>query len=258
MDLFQAIGRADDGFLLECESRKRPIPIIAGAISAAACIIIVLSLVLSGISSPTVSTDTLDGAPSIIVDGQTYLVSSHGVIYDVCPEGFEYAGILSDGEMAGCEYYVNQNIPQLIYVYQLTGYTDSNGEYLYKYVSYVREDVRGLDLVMYNGRLYTTMYSSRSDTSEYESVRSKYGYTIEGGVPDGFEYVGSTVFCGYDLIPDTEFGSNCHQAAADIYANAEESGVILISTHWYTATREEGTQTRHNGYDVYIAISDGN
>ncbi len=201
--------------------------------------------------------DTADGAPFIEVGGTTYLISSHPQSYTL-PEGFSPAGeVFLDGTEGPYPYYTHPDIPQWIYVlqpcYDIASQTTFTG-----YVRYVDASVRGSRRILYQGSLYAPCGTSRGLTEEeqlrFAAAGETYGSRIEGEAPEGFSLVEQTVFTGYDLLPQVEGGSNYHPSGTALYASAKEEDVLLVETSWYTATDQEGGQTRHSGYEVYIRL----
>ena len=154
------------------------------------------------------------GAPSLTVDGVTYVVSSHEISI-VCPEGFTRAGegavTYHDGSLP---YYTNPDRPEWVYVYQEC-YNQQTREYYMGYVRYVEEALRGLRLLRYQGEVYVFLLDAQylpyqtavnpEDQARYDAV--PYASVLKE-LPAGFEPVGMTVFDGYDLVPVSELGSN--------------------------------------------------
>lgn len=81
-------------------------------------------------------------------------------------------------------------------------------------------------------------------------MKSIYGIRIEGDVPDGFISVGAAEFSGDDTIPRGKLA--CNVGAYDVYANPDDPDIVLLPTYWHTHTQEEGKDTQHEGYNVYI------
>ena len=205
------------------------------------------------------------GPAGLTVNGIKYLISSHISVTDELPDGFLYAGETAVGGFASCPYYANPDMPEWVYVFQevLTdGTVDSTGTLNRTdphdaYVRYVDIRLRGKDLVCYNGNYYISMWSAKpyGDSPDvsyeyYNEMENTCGIRVEGVAPDGFVSVGSAEFSGYDTIPRGVLASNV--GVHEVYANSNEPDVVLIPTYWYTHTKEEGKETRHDGYNVYI------
>jgi len=208
-----------------------------GVLAACAC----LAVLLGGLLSPPG-----DGAPSLGVEGRTYIVSPHQVFFETCPAGFTYRGESKDG----CMYYINPAIPEWIYVYQAKADAPRGA-----YVRYVDERIRGKAFIRYNGRLYIDMYSAPFDEGDrelYDIIQDLYGFRLERDAVADFSLVGETVFEGYDSLPKNSFGSNTLPTPERLYANAQQPEVIFSRTTWYTATAQENGETPHFGFSVYM------
>ena len=237
-----AMGNINDE-LIENALKPRRRYKIPGAIAACLCLLLVLSLFHTH-EEP----EAMGGAPGIEVGGQNYIISPYIAISEDIPEGFSYGG---KGEINGTEhvYYIGRNFPYWVYVYQevLTdGQVDENGTLIsaephYAYVRYVRADIRGKDLIMVNGSLYASVWSHNTDTDIPARTET---------LPEGYEYYGETAFCGYDTVPRNDLESNTGQA--QIFVSESQPDRVLVSTSWYTATKEENGETKHYGYNVYI------
>lgn len=239
-----------------------------GAVAACLCLVVGLAIPMlfsKPADTPNDTMDPGDGPSLLIVNGVNYIISSHLSVTQELPDGFIHAGEISVGGFEGCPYYTNPDVPEWVYVYHevLTdGTVDESGtinrtEPHNAYVRYVDARLRGKDLVCLNDDYYISMWSAEyygdnpDVTKEYyDTMDDMYGKCIEGSVPDGFELAGTAVFSGNDTVPTGHLASN--EKAAEVYYNPDEPSVILVETHWFTATSEENTQTRHDGFTVYI------
>lgn len=243
--LLSAIGNLNDELVENAKRVHRNYKVL---ISIAACLCILIALPF--FFAPE-EPEAMGGPPSIEVDGQTYIISPHIAVSENIPQGFFKGG---KGEIDGTEYtyYISSQTPYFVYVYQeinTNGEVDSTGTLIptkphYAYVRYVRSDIRGKDLIMVNGTLYASVWSYSTNTSLSPRTET---------LPDGFEYYGETAFCGYDTIPARELESN--SGKAQVYISETKPSTVLVSTSWYTATKEEGKQTKHYGYNVYIPFN---
>lgn len=210
------------------------------------------------------SSDPAEGPSDLLMNGIHYYISPYLSVSDELPEGFVHAGETAVGGFENCPYYINPDIPEWVYVYhevRTNGKIDSSGTLIptephNAYVRYVDERLRGKGVVCFDGNYYISMWSASlydyPDVSLefYEKIESDYGIRIEGEVPEGFEYVGTTEFSGYDTVPRKKLSSN--EGKFEVYANPAEPEVILVSTFWHTHTAEEKTETRHDGFNIYI------
>lgn len=239
-----------------------------GALAAVLCIAAVFA-VSAMFRRPAGSLDDTmdpgDGPPSLAVSGANYVVSHHLAVSDELPDGFVHAGEANVGGFEGCPYYTNPDMPEWVYVYHevyTDGTVDATGtlnstEPHDAYVRYVDSRLRGRDLVCCNGAYYISMWSAQTygsspDVSHeyYGRMKSAYGVRIEGAAPDGFVSAGRAEFSGYDMIPRGGLASNTD--VSEVYVNPDEPDVVLVPTGWYTHTKEESEETRHEGYNVYI------
>ena len=169
------------------------------------------------------------------------------------------------GGLENCPYYLNPDVPEWVYVYhevRTDGTVDAAGTLTNTpphnaYVRYVDERLRNKDLVCYQGKYYISMWSAdcHGDAPDvtreyYDKMDSLYGKRIEGTVLNRFELAGTAVFAGNDTVPTGSLASNEGEAA--VYYDPNDPAVILVETHWFTATAEENGETRHEGYTVYI------
>ena len=205
-----------------------------------------------------------DTLPYVEVNGVKYLSSSHGAVFEECPPGFVYGGETElDGESVPC--YVNPAMPEWVYLYQ-TCYNQWTREYYPAYVRYVEETLRGLTLLRYNGQLYARLldvdylllkpaYQQDAElVKRFDSADTRYGWRFEGAAPAGFSPLGVTVFDGYDTIPSSELGVNSHWGE-QIWSSSAEPDVLLMEDFWYTHTPQESSETRHDGFQVYIRFA---
>lgn len=239
-----------------------------GAIAACLCLVVSIAIPVLFQQSPDTPHDTMDpsdGPSSLVVNGVSYLISSHLAVSNDLPDGFVHAGEASVGGFENCPYYTNPDMPEWIYVYHevsTDGNVDATGtlnrtEPHNAYVRYVDERLRGKDLVCYNGEYYISMwsaqdYGSTPDVSHeyYDEMESAYGIRIEGDAPAGFASVGIAEFSGNDTIPRGMLVSN--EGAYEVYADPNNPDVVLVATKWHTAPVGENGETSHSGFNVYI------
>ena len=237
--------------------------------AAAACVALMAGILgFFSLKTPEepASNDAGDGPSYVVVDDTTYMISPHLVSCRECPKGFSPAGTIEEGgnEEMGCKYYVNSNLPYLLYVYRMTntdGTVDENNtiiqtDFHMAYVQYVESELRGKNFVRYQDQLYVSLWTAghadEAFQTRLETYEAAYGRRIEGTTVENFTEVGKTTFAGYDLLPTGELFSNTHRRGEAVYANAADYNVILVETEWYTATEEEDGETKHTGFDVYI------
>lgn len=271
-DLYNAINEVDDDILERSESasrsKKKPVWLKWGAIAACLCLVVSIAIPVLFQQSPDTPHDTMDpsdGPSSLVVNGVSYLISSHLAVSNDLPDGFVHAGEASVGGFENCPYYTNPDMPEWIYVYHevsTDGNVDATGtlnrtELHNAYVRYVDERLRGKDLVCYNGEYYISMwsaqdYGSTPDVSHeyYDKMESTYGIRIEGDAPVGFASVGIAEFSGNDTIPRGMLVSN--EGAYEVYADPNNPDVVLVATNWHTAPVGENGETSHSGFNVYI------
>lgn len=205
-----------------------------------------------------------DDPPHVVVGDRKFYISPHLFVTDELPEGFAQAGTadIADG-YKNCPYYVNPDVPEWIYVcheVNIDGTADETGTLINTpphdaYVRYVDARLRGRDLICYDGRYYISLWSAetRSDVTKayFDSFERPYKVRIEGNAPEGFVFVGTAEFSGYDTVPKGSLASN--KEAARVYSNPDDLNVIFVETHWFTAPDEgEEEEKRHDGFDVYI------
>ncbi|MBQ4642895.1 MAG: hypothetical protein IJB66_01575 [Oscillospiraceae bacterium] len=238
-------------------------------LASAACICVIAGFALSaGFNEPPEepeSSDPGEGPANLTVNGTQYFISPHIAVFEKIPEGFEYAGEAEVGGFENRPYYVNPDVPEWVYVYhevRTNGEIDSSGTLVPAephdaYVRYVDERLRGDDIVCVDGEYYISMWSATpygdnpDVTWEYlDVIEEKYGIRIEGEPPEGFVFLGTTEFSGYDTVPKGKLVSN--EGEFDVYANPDNPEVIYVSTFWHTATADENGETRHEGFNVYI------
>ena len=271
-DLYNAINEVDEDILERSESasrsKKKPVWLKWGAIAACLCLVVSIAIPVLFQQSPDTPHDTMDpsdGPSSLVVNGVSYLISSHLAVSNDLPDGFVHAGEASVGGFENCPYYTNPDMPEWIYVYHevsTDGNVDATGtlnrtEPHNAYVRYVDERLRGKDLVCYNGEYYISMwsaqdYGSTPDVSHeyYDKMESTYGIRIEGDAPVGFASVGIAEFSGNDTIPRGMLVSN--EGAYEVYADSNNPDVVLVATNWHTAPVGENGETSHSGFNVYI------
>jgi len=253
--------------------KKNPAHLKWGVIAACLCLIVAFALpaVLHqpaespNDTMPPSDSPSADGPPSLTVNGVTYSISPYSAVTDKLPDGFIHAGETSVGGFDDCPYYTNPDMPEWVYVYHTVntdGTVDETGtlnrtEPHEAYVRYVDIKLRGRDLVCYSGEYYISMwsvqsYGERPDVSHeyFNKMLNTYGIRIEGEIPDEFVFAGTAEFSGYDTVPRGEL--SCNTGSYDVYVNPSDPDVILVSTHWYTATAEENGETKHNGFNIYI------
>ena len=271
-DLYNGFNEVDDDILERSEtsskSKKKPAWLKWGAIAACLCLVVSIAIPVLFQQSPDTPHDTMDpsdGPSSLVVNGVSYLISSHLAVSNDLPDGFVHAGEASVGGFENCPYYTNPDMLEWVYVYHevsTDGKVDATGtlnrtEPHNAYVRYVDERLRGKDLVCYNGEYYISMwsaqdYGSTPDVSHeyYDKMESTYGVRIEGDAPDGFISVGIAEFSGNDTIPRGALASN--EGTYEVYANPSNPDVVLVATKWHTAPVGENGETSHSGFNVYI------
>lgn len=270
--LYRAIGDIDMKWVAESErpGKKKRARARWGALAACLCLLAAAPFLLQALNTfqlPLFSAGGGSGPPNITIDGRTFCVSSHVSVSAELPDGFALAGetAVADSGLGDCPYYLNPDIPEWVYVYHevnTDGTLDALGhlnrtEPHKAYVRYVDQQLRGKDLLCYQGNLYISMWSADyygddPDISEayHDEMEERFGPRIEGDAPDGFVSVGIAAFSGDDTIPSGTLSSN--QGQAEVYCSPNEPDVALVRTHWFTSTKEEGRETRHEGFDVYI------
>ena len=242
-----------------------------GAMVACLCVVVALAIPTVFYEPAETPQDTVEpgadstGPAGLTVNGIKYLISSHVSVTDELPDGFLYAGETDVGGFESCPYYTNPNMPEWVYVSQevrTDGTVDSTGTLNRTdphdaYVRYVDIRLRGKDLVCYNGEYYISMWSASSygeypdvNNEYFGSMESTYGIRIEGDTPNGFVSAGIAEFSGKDTIPRGALVSNV--GAHEVHVNPNEPDVVLVPTYWHTHTKEEGKETRHEGYNIYI------
>lgn len=226
--------------------RRRP-----WAAAIAACLCLVLLMARAWPSSPAEGGDAGSGdappadaeplpdgccdmAPSLTVDGVTYIASGQFTPSPECPEGFTCAGETAvtyhDGPLP---YYTSPERPEWVYVYQEC-YNQQKQEFYMGYARYVEEGLRNLGhLLRYQGAVYMDLDVAQSrmadpeEQARYEAL--PYGHILHD-LPEGFAPVGRTVFDGYDLVPTSELGSN-HRPGQQVLANPAKPDILLL--RWY-------------------------
>ena len=251
--------------------KRRPIWIKWGALAACLCLIMGILIPSVFKQNPESPQDTSDpgasstGPAGFVVNGRQYLISPHLSISKELPDGFSYAGETDVGGFENCPYFVNPDIPEWVYVsheVSTDGTVDASGtinrtDPHVAYVRYVDIRLRGRHIVSYNGDYYISMWSvypsgENADISYeyYEKMEATYGIRIEGEPLEGFASVGIADFSGYDTVPRGKLA--CNEGSYEIFANPEDTDVILVSTEWYTAPVGENGETHHTGFNIYI------
>lgn len=178
------------------------------------------------------------GAPSLVVDGVTYVISGWFEHSLECPEGFSYAGEAAvDYHDAPLPYYTSPERPEWVYVYQECWDQRTQEPYM-AYVRYVEEILRGTHLVRYQDSVYIFLndtyylpYQTEvdpEDQARYDAV--PYDSVIRE-LPEGFEPVGKTVFDGHDLVPFSELGSN-DLPGQQVLVNPAMPDILLLRHYW--------------------------
>ena len=178
------------------------------------------------------------GAPSLTVDGVTYVISGWFEHSAECPEGFSYAGETAVSyHDEPLPYYTSPEHPEWVYIYQEC-YNQQTQEFYMAYVRYVEEVLRGLTLIRYQETIYVflndTYYLpyqtevSPEDQARYDAV--PYSSVLKE-LPEGFEPVGKTVFDGHDAVPTSELGSS-GLPGQQVLANPAEPDILLLRNYW--------------------------
>ena len=267
--LFHAVGSADEKLLARSEKKVKVHWVKWCSIAAGIILIACAATYLLVNYTNSNATNTADGPINITVNNVKYYFSWHSE--QTCPDGFEYAGTINSASGDGsamvlnCQYYVNDEIPNWIYVYTnlMSGFPKSNIEIVNKndmtYVRFVTAETLYKSCIFYNGQLYQSMWSylaaevdEASLWTAYNDLESRYGTQTET-IPEVCVLAGSAHLEEEDRIPKTELGVNFkkydHSA---VYANPNDSQVLYVGTSWHTATKEEKVDTLHNGYDVFV------
>ncbi len=271
--LYEVIGDISDHKIKEAKQIKKVKPfrwLKWGTMAACLCLIVVLAIPIAlhhieEIPSPHDTMESYDGPSSLIVNGTTYVISSHLAVTDELPDGFLQVGEVTIDESENCPYFVNPDIPEWVYVYQevLTDGTVDASNTLNRtephnaYVRYVDIRLRGKDLICYQNMYYISMWTAESygnfpdvSTEYYDTMENTYGIRIEGDAPDGFIFAGTTEFSGYDTVPRGAFASN--EGTYEVFVDSNNPDVLLVTTQWYTAPVNEKGEVEHHGFNVYI------
>lgn len=257
--LFQAIGGADDELLERSEKKAKKVRWLRWGISAACLIIVACVAVI--VLNPGDNDTVHDGPPAITINDTTYIMSSSYTAVPVRPDGFECGGTLGaeetdDAYLIGRNYYTNIEIPEWIYVY--CEVWDSQNSESMAYVRFVADDIRSNDFIRYNGRVYVSMWGDwfskgTSYRADYDEMQERYGIRIETDIPENGVRAGKAHFEETDRIPQTQLGvDDADYDSAEVYAIPDDDQVLYVGTSWYTATAEEGRETLHTGYDIFI------
>lgn len=250
--LLYAVSGIRDDFIREA-SPAAPVKhrhIRRWAAGLAACL--ALALIAVWPKGPGSAAPGCDGAPSVVVDGVTYLESGYFEHSLECPEGFTLAGdVKLEGYSDPCPYYTSPDHPEWVYVYQWC-YDQRTREYYQAYVRYVTEPLRGTDLLRYQDRLYIflndaaylhyTAEVAPEDQARYDSVPYS---AVTDRLPSGFVPVGNAVFDGHDAVPTSELGSNTRQCRELVLADPDQPDLLLV--RWYANGGEEE-------YWVYVRL----
>lgn len=257
----EALGEIDERYLTEAEAyRPKKTPWIKWT-ALAACFALAVFLGAKFLARPAVKPEepTGDGPPFVIVEGRRYTVSPYFEYREELPEGFAENGtVYSPDWQADLPLAQNPEDPLLIYLWQKIQNGDPPKEPTFAWFPYVDPALRGRDLLSYNGVLYISMWSaqywdgSSKDVSEtfYRESRSRFGDIRINRLPDSFVSVGTPDFIGHNLVPTGVLSANVE--LGEVFSDPNYSDAVLVSTHWYTHTKEEQRETRHDGYDVYI------
>jgi hypothetical protein len=268
-ELLDKLELVDPAFVEAAENyhnqgKKRRIWPKFAAVAACLCLVIGFAAYRANNPSSPASEDG-DGPSQLVVNGCRFVISPYLANSDELPEGFAYAGEADVGGYEDRPYYVSQDRPEWVYVYQeiaTDGAVDDSGtlnptEPHMAYVRYVDYRIRGKALACYDGSYYIALWNANCygdtpdvDEEYFDAMESAYGYRVEGDAPEGFYSVGTAEFSGYDTVPRGGLASN--QGQLEVFADPDAPEVLLVRAHWYTATAEENGETRHDGFNVYI------
>lgn len=262
--LLYALGGISDDYIEEAfpTQRKRPAWRRLTAIAACLCLFAgIFALALPQETSPAENPADAALPPYVVHEGCRYIISSRIALSESCPEGFVFGG-----ESAFGEYYVNQDMPEWVYVYQevyTNGQVDASGtlertEPHMAYVRYVDERIRGRDFVSVEGEIYISLWSAqtygdRPDVrpEAYDTALERWDIRIEEArAPEGLQILGTAAFSGWDSVPQGKLFSNTGTETVAVLPDTDE--VVFVSTEWYTAAADENGETRHTGWNVYI------
>ena len=259
--LFQEIGNIED-LIERSESGKKKIHWVKWG-SIAACIVLITCSIIIAVIVNKDHSDTESGVPDILINSIIYYKSGWDTAVMECPDGFQYSGTVEttndDGKyLLGCKYYINNDIPEWIYVYCKVW--DEYNHVSMAFVRFVTADIRWNIFINYNGNIYVNLMSYTASTESSESfynykldLENRYGLEIEAAVPEGCSLAGNAHLETLDRIPQTELGINSTSYDnATVYINPEDNQAIYVGTSWYTATGEETGETLHTGYDVFV------
>lgn len=226
-NLIDAMGLLDDDIIESAEKNRslKKNPFLIKWLSLAACIVLAVLVCVPLFNRPDLihppvetlppETEQNEWAlpPSVLLNGNKYIISANGVSFATCPEGFEKAGTITDGEFDGMDYYTNPDVPEWIYVYTGVNSPGAVKEFQNAFMRLVLTDVREW-YIRYNGQLYVNPSS----------------YIKRSELPDSFSEVGTTLFEGYDTIPYENLGSNrFRQHGSTVYASPDVPGVIYAT-----------------------------
>lgn len=206
--------------------------------------------------------------PGVVIDGATYIISGWDAAAVNLPDGFASGGTVETTTVSGryfsdCEYYVNPDVPEWVYVYGPVG--DDRSDVSMSYIRFVPPDIRHNTFIRYDNQIYVQLFNYTDDGEDYKAfhryksvLEEYYGDRVEGTIPEGCTLVSSAHQEELDRVPRTELGVNHRDYdGADVYADPEDSRVLYVGTAWHTATAEEAGDTLHTGYDVFVLYDPG-
>lgn len=257
-ELFEVMEDIDESHVKAAREplskRKTLVWVKWGALAACLCLVVIMALWADVADEPM--GNACDEIPIVHVNGTDYMLTARGAAYQECPEGFEYAGVFEEGLYEGSPYYTNAEMPEHIYLY-----FDSRADGTMDYVRFVDAEIRGDDYVRCNGQLYirwgtAKTYGDDPDVTDevYDAAKERFALHFEGEAPDGFEFVGTAQFEGYEIVPQGELSCNTDAWERDVWADPEDDSIILVSTAWHTS--EGQLSVRHTGFEVYFKISE--
>ncbi len=221
--------------------------------AAAACICLVALAAITQIKRFTGSKTPTDyGLPlSLELGDRVFMESSYSTSADTLPEGFSASGQVKLSSNKVCPYYTNPEIPEWVYVCLDSDFSGNS------YVRYVDERLRSRKLLSCGDSIYISLwtanlYETPDISPEYKAeLKAKYGLSIEGEPPAGFELAGVAQFTGYDTVPKAGLAMNTD--AAEVYLSKAQPEIALVATKWYTAPETPGEEdVLHCGFDVYV------
>lgn len=261
--LLAAIGDIGDDLIVAAAQPRRVRHVRRWA---AACLCLILAGAAAWLALPraeTPETDTRDGPPSVTLDGRTYVISPYLHVEAACPAGFRQGGTVDVAGEGPCAYFVSEEEPAWVYVLQTVrtdGAIDAHGALIptaphLAYARYVDARIRGSDYVCRDGTLYVSLWCAHGEDADYAAaVQETWGIRLEGAPPAGFCRAGTAAFSGHDTVPTGALGSNTGEE--EVWYDPQDARILLVSTSWHTATAEEGRDTRHTGFNVYVRCQD--